>query len=192
MEDLRTIVYDYHFNYFGKDTHDGKTITGANVSLAIHAYKNGKEVNFENGKEPTTNGRYFNEVFKVKFDRQKLFVVERNLHMDNLFRLVFGFDKIDYEIVEYSLDYLEGTSKECFPDLKLPKEFENMPVSTLTEVNENEFKAFLSEHIDDFDISDNKNAQCLSVSFIEKENNEAEINKNNDEIQKQEELNKNN
>lgn len=166
LKTLKTIAYDYHFNYFGKDTYKGKIITGANVSLAIHAYKNGKEVKFEKGKEPTTNGRYFNEVFKVKFDRQKLFVVERNLHMDNLFRLEFGFDKIDYEVVEYSLDYFEGTSKECFPDLKLPKEFENMPVSTLMEVNENEFKAFLSEHMEDFDISDNKSAQCTSFWFL--------------------------
>ena len=165
----KIIVYDYHFNYFGEDTHKEKIITGANISIAIHTLKNGKEIKFENGfdrQKLFIVGRYFNEIFKVKFDRQKLFIVERNLRIDNLFKRVFGFDKIDYEIVGFSLDYLEGTSKECFPDLKLPKEFENMPASSLMEVNENEFKAFLSEHIDDFDISDNKNAQCLSFGFI--------------------------
>lgn len=160
------VCYEYLFNYFGRDTYKEKIITGASILLAIHVYKNGTEIKFEEHEELTANGRYFNEVFKVRFDRQKLFVVERNLHMDNLFRLVFGFDKIDYEVVGYSFDYLEGTSKECFPDLKLPKEFENMPVSTSMEVNENEFKAFLSEHIDDFDISDNKSAQCPSVLWL--------------------------
>lgn len=166
MSELKTIVYDYHFNYFGKDTYNNKIITGADISLIIQAWKDGQKVGFSDEKEPTANGRFLFEIFKVKFDRKKLFGVEKNLQMDNLFRLVFDFDRIDYEIAGYFLDYFDGAAKECFPDLKLPKEFENIPVSTPIEVDEKDFRNFLSRHIDDFDISDNKNAQCCSFCFI--------------------------
>lgn len=163
---LKTISYSYLFNYFGGDTYKDKVISGASILIAIRAYKDNKEVKFKDEIEPTTHGKYFNSVFDVCFDREKLFVIQRNLQVDNLFRLVFGFDEIKAEVIGYELNYIMGTSKECYPDLHLPKEFENLPVSTSMEVSEEEFRTFISNHIDDFDISDNKHAQCPSYAFI--------------------------
>lgn len=162
---MKTIAYDYLFNYFGGDTFKGKIITGACVTLAIRPFKDGKEVKFEEKIEPSTHGKYLSEVFYVSFDRNKLFEVNRNLYADNLFRLVLGFDEIKSEIVGYGLDYYEGKSKDIFPDLDL-KEFDDMPVSSVMAVTETEFRDFLSNHIDDFDMSDNQKAQVPSVSFI--------------------------
>ena len=51
----KTIVYDYLFNYFGKDKLNGDFITGASISLAIHIYKDDTELKFT--KEPKEIGR---------------------------------------------------------------------------------------------------------------------------------------
>lgn len=161
---MKTVAYDYLFNYFGNATYNGRHITGASISIAIRVYKDGKEVKFEDSKEPTTNGRYLCDIFDVSFDRDKLFVIERNLYVDNLFRLVFDFEKIEVEIVGFYLDYLIGSGKDYVPDL--PDEIANLPMSEPMEVSEEDFKKFLSDNINDFDIPDNKHAQCPSVSFI--------------------------
>lgn len=43
---------------------------------------------------------------------------------------------------------------------------EDTPCSTQMEVSKEEFRSFLKNHTDDFDIRDNHNAQVPSVSFI--------------------------
>ncbi len=160
----KTIVYDYLFNYFGKDKLNGDFITGASISLAIHIYKDDTELKFT--KEPkAVNNTYLSNVFSVSFDRNKLFKVTKNLYADNLFRLIYGWTKIDFEVVGYSLDKLVGTSNDVLPDC--PKELLDFPVSEPMNVSKEEFIKFLTEHIDDFDISDNQNAQCPSISFLD-------------------------
>lgn len=158
----KTIVYDYLFNYFGGDTFKDSVIMGASVAIAIRAYKEGKEVKFT--KEPECYGKYFCDIYSVSFDREKMFVVEKDLKVDNLFRLVYGFDKIEAEVVEYSLDCLSSLTD----DIRniIPEELRNLPCSEPMVVSKDEFMMFLKEHVDDFDISDNVNAQVPSVIFI--------------------------
>ena len=152
-QEPKTIVYDYLFNYFGGDTYEGRTITGASVNLAIKAYKNGKEI--KSLEEPEYNDTYLSDVFKVSFDKKNLFNVERNLKADNLFRLAYGFDKIEAEIVGFELYRHE-----------LPEEVEDVPCEVPIQVTEEVFRQFLMSHKNDFDIKDNKNAQVPSVAFI--------------------------
>lgn len=159
---FKNIVYTYLFNYFGKGKYNDKVITGACIDLAIKVYKNGKQVQLD--KEIECNDAYLCDVFKVSFDRDKGFVVTKNLKADNLFRLVYEFDKIEYEVVGYALDYLSSLPEEAEKDL--PEEFKDFPCFTSMEVTEEVFKQFLAEHKDDFDISDNKNAQVPAIAFI--------------------------
>lgn len=158
----KTITYDYLFNYFGGDVFKGKIITGASIRIAIKAYKNDKEIKFR--KEPKANNRFYNENFKVSFDTDKLYIIEKNIIVDNLYRIKYEWDKIDYEIVGYSLDYLDELSN----DLRemLPESFKNIPCSASMDVSKEEFETFLKSHIKDFDISDNMNAKAPSISFI--------------------------
>lgn len=162
VNEFKTIAYDYLFNYFGGDTYRGKIITGACLQLAIKAYKDGKEIKFV--KEPKYNDIYWCDNFRVSFDREKVFVVKKNLKVDNLFRLVYGFDKIEAEVIGFTLDFLSSLSESEKKDL--PKELQDFPCSEPMEVTEEAFKHFIMSHKDDFDISDNINAQVPSVSFI--------------------------
>lgn len=160
--ELKAIAYEYLFNYFGGDVFNGRIITGASIQLAIRAYKDGKEVKFK--EEPSKHGYYYNENYKVSFDKDKLFIVEKDIKVDNFYRIVYGWDKIEYEIVGYCLDYLDKAPEDFIE--KLPVEFRNLPFSTSMEVSKEEFETFLKTHIDDFNISDNINAQVPSFIFI--------------------------
>lgn len=160
--ELKTIAYEYLFNYFGGDVFNGRVVTGASIQLAIRAYKDGKEVKFK--EEPNKDGYYYNENFKVSFDKDKLFIVEKDIKVDNFYSIVYGWDKIKYEIVGYCLHYLDKAPEDFIE--KLPVEFRNLPFSTSMEVSKEEFETFLKTHIDDFNISDNINAQVPSVIFI--------------------------
>lgn len=148
--------------YYGKDIFKGKVITGASIQLAIKSYKNGKEVKFK--EEPKANNYYFCDNFKVSFDVDKLYVIEKNMKADNSYRINYGWDKIDYEIIGFSLDYLDELPEGVRE--KMPVQFRNMPCSAPMEVSREEFETFLKEHIKDFNISDNINAQVPSISFI--------------------------
>lgn len=143
QEEPKTIAYDYLFNYFGGDTFNGKIVVSASIQLAIRAYKNGKEVKFT--EEPKCGNAHFDENYKISFNKKTLFSIHKDLRVDNLFRLCFGWDKIESEVIGYTLDYLD----------KLPDE-----------VSESDFRNFLSSHSKDFDISDNKNAQVPSISYM--------------------------
>lgn len=158
----KIITYDYLFNYFGKDTFKGKIITGACVQLAIRVYKDGKEVKFT--EEPKYENTYLCEIYKVSFARKNLFTVHKNLRVDNLFRVIFGWEKIESEVVGYTLNYLEEMPDEIMEDM--PEQFKNIPCSSPMEVSEKDFRNFLIKHIEGFDISDNINAQISSVSYI--------------------------
>lgn len=158
----KTLAYDYLFNYFGKDTFKGKIIVGASIQLAIRAYKDKQEIRFM--EEPKYESNYFCDNYQVSFDREKLFFIKKNLKVDNLFRIAFGWDNIESEVVGYTLDFIDTPPEKILKDL--PEQFKNIPCSTPMEVSENEFRNFLSNNIDEFDISDNKNAQVPAVSYI--------------------------
>lgn len=173
----KRIAYDYLFNYFpksydsgnseSKDTYDGKLVAGASITLCIKAYKDGEEMLFDEKKEVSENGKYLSDVFEVSFDREQLFVVKKNLMVDNIFRLMRGWDRIEAEVVNYSIDTFAGTLADM-PNMKdVVDELGNMPVSEPNSVSEEQFRNFLSSHKDGFDISDNEYAQVPSYSFLE-------------------------
>lgn len=157
-----TLAYDYTFNYFGGDIFKDKIITGASVQLAIHVYKNGEEIKFL--KEPRKNDAFLCDVYSVSFDREKLYTVTKNILRDNFFRIVFDWDEINAEVVGYSLDYESEFTEDELKDM--PEIMKGLPVSDVMEVTEEEFREFLSVHLDDFDIKDNINAQVPSIAYI--------------------------
>lgn len=181
----KRIAYDYLFNYFpksydsgrgeSKDTYNGKLVAGATITLCIKVYKDSKEgasspsseVLFEEEKEISESGKYLSDVFDVSFDREKLFVVKKNIMVDNIFRLMYGWDRIEAEVVEYSIDTFMGTLKDLPGMEDFASELDDMPVSEPNSVSEEQFRSFLSSHKDGFDISDNKYAQVPSYSFLE-------------------------
>lgn len=176
LNKTKTVAYDYTFNYFGGDKYNGKIVTGASITLAIRCYKDDIEVKFDEAEphiEFLNAGKkvrkWLNSVFDISIDRKDVFKISRNLYVDNLFKLMCGYDIIKYDIVGYSLNVAVGLLNDTNPSLaqKLPKEFQDLPVCEPVEVTEGVFREFISSHIDDFDISDNKKAQCLSVSFID-------------------------
>ena len=158
MNNKKTIVYDYLFNYFGEDSYKGKIITGAGMRLAIKAYKNGEEIKFT--KEPSKcldkNGFscYWNYIFTVSFDKEKIYTISKNEKAEKLFCLRDKYDKIEAEVVGYFLDFITS-----LPD--------DTPCSEPMDVSKEEFVEFIKQHIQDFDISDNIVAQVPSVMFVE-------------------------
>lgn len=167
-KEMKTIAYEYLFNYFGGDKFENKIVTGASIQLAIRPYKNGNEVKFEDGKELSFKDFFLFQVFDVSFDKENVFNINRNIFIDNLFRIAYGFDKIKAEITGYSLDVATGLIKDVMPESadKLPTELQSLPVSESLKVSEDVFKNFILNHLNDFDISDNQKAQCPSVGFI--------------------------
>lgn len=103
-KEIKTIAYEYLFNYFGGDKFENKIVTGASIQLAIRPYKNGNEVKFEDGKELSFKDFFLFQVFDVSFDKENVFNINRNIFIDNLFRIAYGFDKIKAEIIGYSFD----------------------------------------------------------------------------------------
>ncbi len=174
---MKTVAYNYLFNYFGGDKYNDKIVTGASIDLAIRPYKNGDEVKFEDGKELSFKGFFLCQVFDVSFDKENVFNINRNIFVDNIFRRAYGFDEIKAEIIGYSLEIAVGLTKDVIPELadKLPTEFQSFPVSESIEVSEDVFRNFILNHLNDFDISDNKKAQCPAVSFIEYEKNNSPV-----------------
>lgn len=166
MKKNKRIAYDYLFNYFGGDKQDGKLINGAVITLNIRAYKDGKEVLFEEGKEPKTHGKYLSNIFDVCFDRENQFTIKRNLQTDNLFRLVFGWERIEASVIAYHLDVVVGRIGDE-KENGLPEEFQNLPIAEPMAVTEEIYRKFLADHVGDFDISDNKQAQVPSVTFYD-------------------------
>ena len=163
------IVYEYMFNYFDGTQFKGKTISGADINLNIRAYKNGQEVFFEKDQEPyimddVKSKVYLCDIYIISFDRDKQFVINENTYISELFRIAYAWEKIDCEIVKYGLDYLSDMPEDVKE--KMPKQFKHLPMITPMEVSEQEFRTFLSENKDGFDITDNKNAQVPGVAFF--------------------------
>lgn len=168
----KRIAYGYLFNYFGGEKRNGKIVNGSSIDLNIRPYKNGKEVLFEQDNEVTINGYYLFHIFNIRFDREHQFVIERNPQMYDLFRISFGWERIEASVIGYSLDTVAGLVKDVKGMDNLPEDFRNLPVSEPLIVSEDEFRTFLSAHADGFDIPDNKHTQVLSVRFYDPPEND--------------------
>lgn len=158
----KTIVYDYLFNYFGGDKFKDKIIVGACMQVAIKVFKDRNEVKFMN--EPCCDHICLSDVFEVSFDRKDLFVIHKNAAVSEFLCSYFNWDSIEAKCVGYTLDYVVPTPENLRS--LLPDSFDNIFTAESMEVTEQEFRKFLSSHLDDFDITDNINAQVPSVSFI--------------------------
>ena len=135
---------------------------GACVQLAIKVYKDGKEIKFN--EEPHYENFDLTNIYSVTFDRKDMYIIQKNIRMDNLFRILFGWEKIESEVVGYTLHYLDVMLDELIKEM--PEQFKDIPCASPMEVSEEEIKGFLSVHIEDFDIPNNVKAQVPSVSFI--------------------------
>lgn len=165
----KSCYYDYTFNYFGEGRFKGNLIGGACVQIAIRVYKDGHEIKFT--EEPSAIREddiilvSLSELVSVSFDRENLYKINNNPDVAFVFCKEYGYDMIKFEVVGYTLDkYTELTEEER---KELPEELLHLPCLEPIEVSKEEFEAFLREHIDDFDISDNINAQVPSFGFIE-------------------------
>lgn len=158
-----TLVFGHMFNYFGRDTLNGKTVAGATLDVAVRIYKEGREVVFVDEPAPQ-NGKQLSNVFRVSFDREKIYAIEKDLQIDNIFRLAHGWDEIHAEVVGFNLDFAGEVDSEL--EDALPEEHKGFPYIYSEKVSQNDFEEFLTSHADDFDISDNTCAQVLSFSLI--------------------------
>lgn len=163
----KVIAYDYLFNYFGGDKFKDKIIFGASVSIAIHVYKNGKEVKFTEDFtiEGPCKNFFLNNIIKVSFDREKQFVVKENIYAKQAIQEIKGWDKFETEVIGFSLDFLVPPTEET-KKLEEMLGIGPMPSREVMQVTEEEFREFLKSHADDFDISDNRDAQVPSYMLI--------------------------
>lgn len=158
-----TLAFDYVMNYLGKDTYKEKSVGGAGISLAILAYSGEDEIGFK--KEPRFGDKYsLSDVFKVSFDREKLFVIQKNPAIEELFCEIFDWDRIETKVVGYMLDCLEMLPEDI--GLHLPESFRKAPFSYQVDVSEKEFKKFVRSNLDEFDISDNRNLDVSLCAFV--------------------------
>jgi hypothetical protein len=150
MKYIKSISYLYSYNYFGKDKYNGKIINGSGLDILFKIYKGTTFVNVT--KDKSYHGFYICDVLKVSFDKKHLHILNRDSIMYIYFCDYFKADKIDFEIVGYNLSYVEN---------------ENDFMSYEMEVSEYDYKCFLMNHLDDFDIPDNRSAQVLAYSIVD-------------------------
>lgn len=140
---MKTVVYSYSFNYFGGKKYKDRIVTGASVDIAVRAYKGSEvvtpeetlELSIGNGSSKGLQKVYLSDVFEVSVDRKTAFSVNRNLRVDNLFRLLLGYDKIEGETVGYSLDVFAGMLKDTeVLSANFPKDLVDLPVCEPIEV----------------------------------------------------------
>lgn len=158
----KTMVYEFLFHYSGDDTFEGNIILGASIRIAARVYKDGEEIKFID--EPECNNKHLGDVFRVSVDRKNVFAVKKNGYIEKLFCECYGFERIEAEVIGYSFDQLY-----LFPENEgrpAPQYLEGVSCTNLMEISEDEFKEFISIHIDDFDIPENMNVQAPAVVFV--------------------------
>lgn len=159
----KTYAANYLFNYFGRDQVEDKIIVGAWIDVAIRPFKDGKIVQFQCEEETCFSVKSPSRVFgerkdkfyltsgvSVHFDRDSIYRIDVDWEVINFIRNHFGWDSIEIEAVGWGLDYEES-------------KYVSIPWNCGKEI----FEEFIRSHLDDFDISDNVNAQCPSYSWID-------------------------
>ncbi len=162
QKEPKTMVYDFLFQYSGGDTFNGSVILGASIRLAVRVYKDGEEIKFV--EEPECDNTYFGNIFKVSIDREKVFAIEKNVYIENLFCKHYGFERIETEAIGYTFDQLYSFPKS--EGRPTPRYLEGVPCAETIEISEDEFREFICLHIEDFDIPDNMNVQAPAVAFV--------------------------
>lgn len=153
----------FMFNYFGKEKIEDKVIAGANIEVAFRPYKDGKIVKFgeeketylwvENASSLTGTVRdfiSFEDLVNVSYSEKDCYKISYNDELIELYMTEFGWDRIDISVSSVSLAY--------FDDSYMIETFE-----CGTKI----FEEFLKTHSKDFDISDNKKAQCPAYCWID-------------------------
>lgn len=160
----KTYLACYMFNYFGGDKIDDKVIDGAGINVAFRPYKNGKLIQFFSEKdtyyeviEPSrilTSGRkktiYLTDAVTVSYDREDGYKLIIDTELVERICQHFGWDKLCIEVHDVCLYYMESNF-----------------ISNVYECERDVFQQFLKEHADDFDISDNRIAQCPGYGWTE-------------------------
>ncbi|MDQ0361547.1 hypothetical protein [Breznakia pachnodae] len=179
------LCYDYQFNYFGEKKFEGQLVTGATVSIAFHITSDdGKEQLFDEETAIEINGEeyYLCDVISVSYDLEKGFEINPSLNQANKV-IMEKLSGIHFEVVSYSIDVLEGTLRDnptLSDNVKLKLgSILDLPSSRSITVSEEVFMNFVCND-EEFDISDNKNAQVPS-SWIKTKDRRSDVNEiNND------------
>lgn len=100
--------------------------------------------------EKRTETIYLTDMISVSFERKNLYKIDVNESIMKLICEHFGWDTIKVEAVGFELDYSES-------------EWMSVPWYCGKEV----FVKFITEHLDEFDITDNVHAQCPGYSWLD-------------------------
>lgn len=168
MKKKGRIIHDYSFNYFGGDRYEGKTIGGASVNVLFECYDHdGKERLF-------TENDDISSVLDVRFDRDKVYQIDVDPIRMKEISEKYGLKTVSFRPYEFYLYYLDGHISDDLEGMD-EKRRENIqsiigslgdvPVQSPMQVSEDEFRKFLLDHADDFDIMDNRHAQTCSVGI---------------------------
>lgn len=161
----KRIAYQYLFNYFGRESYRNQTITGAAIAINIRPYKDGREILFENNKEPCFDKLFLPDAISVSFHPETQFTITENVIAEHALCEGFGWDYITYQVTGYFFDIpyvMTEEEKAMMPDI-----VKDLPAVIPIDVPEHDFRAFLKEHVTDFDILDNKKAQVAGVCFFD-------------------------
>lgn len=163
LDKPKTYVANYLYNYFGGDKVEDKVITGAAIDVAIRPYKAGKLIQFRSEDETYFSievpsrlyGKriekiYLTSMVTVSFERKNIYKIVVDESIKEIICEHFGWDTIKVEAVDFSLDYSES-------------EWLSVPWYCGKKV----FEKFITDHLDEFDIADNVQAQCPAYSWLD-------------------------
>ena len=156
MEKYR-LLYNRAFIATPEFEYNGRVVVGAAVGILFRFFKNGKEVLFEEGDECDVCD---NAVCSLDKESDNCCVLSLKPYL-----VESWFDRMTFEIVEWELVVLQGYACDVVPDC--PEEFGYYLVSEGLRVSQDEFARVLREHWESFDVSDNLEAENLSIDYVE-------------------------
>lgn len=151
------LLYHLGFTAMPEFEYQGRDVTGAFVGLLFRFFKNGREVLFEEGAEVEACDHVL-----CSFDKNKenccRFRVKPYLVED-------WFDKMEFEVVDWSLAVYAGTVREIFCG-DFPEDFDDYPVSEGMPLEREKFVKVLREYSGNFENDANLCAECLQVEVV--------------------------
>jgi len=157
----QTVAYEYYFEYYEEGKYNEKTVCGASVTIAIKAYKHDNIIIMP--KDPMYRGYFLSDILNVSFDKEKQLCIEKNRFMESVFRNALGVDSFTYQIIGYSLDTVEEVPEEGKNNPNYKTLFPTVKTNPVSEI---EFKSFIYENRDGFDIKSNKKASVLKALMV--------------------------
>ena len=160
MSRKKLFIYDYIFELYEKDEYKGKTIRDARIVIAIKPYKETSEVKLK--KEPFIKENpdvRLSDIVKVSLNDDRLPVLEKNLEIEQIFKDIYGWDCVEFEVIGYALGY-EGTltAKEY---RNTPEELRDLTVVDVMKASKLEFEAVARGRLMGFD--GNIQASTMSI-----------------------------